>query len=102
MKTSTILLAGIAALCATPAVAETMSVPVSFAGLDLTSPNGKSILDRRIDHAARVICGTPDIRDIKAMMAAGKCRAETVALAQPRVAIAIAAAQPAVRVASVH
>ena len=42
---------------AAPAAAQMMSVDVAYADLDLTSPQGQSALDRRIDGAARHICG---------------------------------------------
>ena len=45
------------AASAAPASAKTVSVDVAYADLDLTSPQGQSALDRRIDTAARQICG---------------------------------------------
>ncbi|WP_293881705.1 UrcA family protein [Sphingomonas sp.] len=102
MKISTILLAGLAVSCAVPAIAETVSVPVSFAGLDLTSARGKAVLDIRISHAVQAICGKPDFRDLKAMAIANKCTNLTMAATQPRVAIAIASAQQSVQVAAVN
>ena len=45
------------AASAAPAAAKTVSVDVAYADLDLTSPQGQSVLDRRIDSAARHICG---------------------------------------------
>lgn len=45
------------AASAAPASAKTVSVDVAYADLDLTSPQGQSALDRRIDTAARHICG---------------------------------------------
>ena len=44
------------AASAAPAAAKTVSVDVAYADLDLTSPQGQSALDRRIDSAARHIC----------------------------------------------
>ena len=41
---------------AAPAAAQTVSVAVDYADLDLTSPQGQSALDKRIDRAARQIC----------------------------------------------
>jgi UrcA family protein len=100
VKTLTILLAGLAALCAVPAVAETVSVPVSFAGLDLTSTAGQDALNNRVNQAVRTICGTPDLRDLAAVSASHKCTTATLAQARPRVAIAIASSQPSVQLAT--
>ena len=36
--------------------AETSTTKVSFAGLDLDTPEGQEMLDRRIDRAAREVC----------------------------------------------
>jgi UrcA family protein len=88
----TILLAGLAALCSVPAVAQTTSVPVSFADLDLTSATGKIALEHRIDRAVTAICGIPDAIDLWAARATEKCRVETRAQARPRVVVAIAMA----------
>jgi UrcA family protein len=92
MKTSILLLAGIASLWAVPAVAETNSVSVNFAGLDLTSVEGKTILGRRIKGAVRVICGAPEYRDLAATLRTKRCITEAMARTQPRVDLAIAAA----------
>lgn len=101
MIKSSILLAGFAALCAVPAVAETaMSVPVSFAGLDLTSESGKAILNRRVSQAAKSVCGTYSADNLAAQMAARKCVATTLARAQTRVAIAVAASQQGIQTAA--
>jgi UrcA family protein len=102
MKNLTLLLAGLASLCSVPALADTQSIPVSFAGLDLTSPAGQATLNRRIGYAVRTICGTPDIRDLAATTAARECTKATMAQTQPRIAIAMASAQPVVQVAAVH
>lgn len=102
MKKSTILLAGLAALCAVPATAETVSIPVSYSGLDLTSINGQDVLNRRVNMAVRNICGAPDIRDLSAVAASRKCSIAARAQAQSRVAIAIAASQPNVQIAAVR
>jgi UrcA family protein len=97
---STILLVGLAALCAVPAAAETISVPVSFAGLDLTSSNGQDTLNHRVQAAVRTICGTPDIRDLPAVNATRHCTIAALDQAHSRVQMAIAASQPNVRIAT--
>ncbi|MDB5700819.1 MAG: hypothetical protein JWL66_1018 [Sphingomonadales bacterium] len=100
MAKSIILLAGLATLCAVPAGAQTVSIPVSFAGLDLNSAVGQDVLNRRLDQAVRSICGTADARDLAATMATHKCTIVTRASAQPHLAIAIAASRPSMQVAS--
>lgn len=100
MKTLTILLAGLAALCAVPAVAEPVSVPVSFAGLDLSSDSGQAILNRRINQAAKMVCGAYSADGLAAKMAANKCLSTTLDNARTRVAIAIASSKPAVQTAA--
>jgi len=62
MKTLAITAAAIGlAVTASPALAggdtETNTMDVSLAGLDLDTPEGQETLDRRIDRAAREVCG---------------------------------------------
>lgn len=45
------------ALPAAPALAEYQSIAVSYGDLDLASPQGQKRLDRRIESAARKVCG---------------------------------------------
>ena len=45
------------ATSAAPLAAQVVSVDVAYADLDLTSPQGQSALAKRIDSAARHICG---------------------------------------------
>lgn len=45
---------------APPAAAETISVKVSYAGLDLNSTAGVAEFDRRISRAVKTICGDAD------------------------------------------
>jgi len=46
-----------AALSATPALAGPASVSISYADLNLATPQGQAKLDRRIDAAAKASCG---------------------------------------------
>ncbi|MBB3034464.1 UrcA family protein [Alteriqipengyuania lutimaris] len=46
------------ALPAVPAAAQSQSVQVDYADLNLATPEGQAQLDRRIDKAAREVCGT--------------------------------------------
>lgn len=54
-KTFGCLLALAAAIAPFPAVAESRSV--SIEGLDLTTAKGQARVERRIDQAARMVCG---------------------------------------------
>ncbi|HTN14974.1 MAG TPA: UrcA family protein [Sphingomonadaceae bacterium] len=61
MRKTAIILAAIGAICAAqPAFAEAASV--SFKDLDLTTEAGREELDRRINSAAREVCGFNDER----------------------------------------
>lgn len=64
MKTLALAAAAIG-LAATPAFANPARLPaakVSAAGLDLASPEGQTMLDQRIERAAKQVCGINDIR----------------------------------------
>ena len=63
MKTSLVLIAATAlALPVVPAMAQNASVSVPYADLDLSSPEGSATLDKRIDAAARKVCGIGELR----------------------------------------
>jgi UrcA family protein len=46
-----------------PAQAETASLRVRYADLDLASKGGQAALDRRIEFAVRQICGPAEVSD---------------------------------------
>ena len=52
------------AVISTPASAETQSVAVQYADLNLSSPAGMAALQGRIEAAARKICGKPEVRSL--------------------------------------
>jgi UrcA family protein len=62
MKTRSAILAAAlgAAMLATPAFAG--STGISYSDLNLATPQGQAQLDRRIDSAARSMCGIADVR----------------------------------------
>ncbi|MBV7258597.1 UrcA family protein [Erythrobacter crassostreae] len=66
MKTFAIAAAALGlAVTATPAMAGSKDVPVekiSTEGLDLDTPAGQKMLDRRIDRAARSVCNANQAR----------------------------------------
>lgn len=64
MKTRSAILAAAlgAAMLSAPAVAAGPSTGIRYADLNLTTPEGQAQLDRRIDDAAKAMCGIADIR----------------------------------------
>ena len=73
--------------------AETDWVRVSFADLNLASDLDQARLQGRIAHAAQVLCGPADQRDIPFAQKVQECRKDTIADAQPAFAAAVAAAR---------
>ena len=63
--------------------AETDWVRVSFADLNLASDLDQARLQGRIAHAAQVLCGPADQRDIPFAQKVQECRKDTIADAQP-------------------
>jgi UrcA family protein len=75
-----------AAAMATPL---SRSVEVSHADLDLATSDGRTTLDARITLAAKRVCGFADPRDLKALADVQRCRADAVAEARGRAAVAV-------------
>lgn len=73
--------------------AQSSSVRVSYADLNLASQSGVSVLERRIESAAVVVCEFEDSRQIDLARATIACRDDAVAGAQPQLAAALAAAR---------
>ncbi|MGZ8310995.1 MAG: UrcA family protein [Allosphingosinicella sp.] len=87
------LVAGATLAAAAPAAATPASVPVSYAGLDLTSPAGIAELDARLDRAVREVCGReypmrltfePEIRICRQQTLASVRTQRNTALAEAR------------------
>lgn len=89
--TAALALAG--AIISSPAYAapagEAMSVSVSTAGLDLSSPAGRATLTHRIGLAAGIVCGHPDERDLNGTRASKTCRTQAIGDALPQVQLAL-------------
>lgn len=68
---------------------EPMPMAVSFAGLDLSSPEGQQLLDRRIRRALDQVCGRDDMRDLAQAAAIRRCRRDAMAGARPQVRLAV-------------
>ena len=85
----------VAASLLTPTVsqaAESNSVRVSYADLDLASDLGQHSLQRRITFAARVVCEIEDTRQLQLALATNLCRSDAVEGARPAYEAAVAAA----------
>ena len=73
--------------------AQTNSVLVSYADLNLASEPGVRILERRITSAARIVCEIEDSRELELARATASCRDEAIAGAQPAFNAALVAAR---------
>lgn len=73
--------------------AETRTVLVPYADLNLASEAGASILERRIVGAAQMVCQIEDSRELGLAQATMVCREDAVAGAQPAFRSALAAAR---------
>ncbi|KRA80442.1 UrcA family protein [Altererythrobacter sp. Root672] len=75
------------AALATPALAAETEVVVTYSDLDLTDAAGAAKLEQRIDSAAEQVCGKPDIRDIKGMVAFETCKTDAKSSALEQVSV---------------
>jgi UrcA family protein len=72
--------------------AETNSVRVSYADLNLASSVGQHRLQGRITYAARVVCVIEDSREMALATATNECRSDAIDRARPAYQAAVAAA----------
>jgi UrcA family protein len=96
-----------ASATAAPIVVEAVpSVKVSFADLDMSAESGRKTLSKRVAGAAKMVCGTPSGREIKAFSASAQCRKNALSSANLQVerllATRLAAAQRSVEVGGSH
>jgi UrcA family protein len=75
-----------------PAAAQTAavsaeSVSVNVADIDVATPAGAAVLDRRIEAAASDVCHKPDIRQLKQMAEWEECKASAKAGALEQISI---------------
>ena len=73
--------------------AESNSVRVSYADLNLASDAGANALQRRIGFAARVVCEIEDSRQMQLATATNLCRSDAIANVRPAYEAAIASAR---------
>jgi len=79
--------------------AESHSVRVSYADLNLASDRGQQSLQRRMKYAAVTVCEIEDSRELALAAATNACRSTAIADARPAYEAAVAAARrPSVEV----
>ncbi|MBT2134676.1 UrcA family protein [Croceibacterium sp. LX-88] len=67
------------AISTAPASAETRSIRVQYADLNLNSPEGMATLEGRIEAAAKQICGKAEVRRVQDGVDHERCVRETQA-----------------------
>ncbi|WP_379923321.1 UrcA family protein [Erythrobacter sp. R86502] len=88
-----IALPALALAIAAPLAAETKSVAVSYSDLDLTRPDGRVVLEQRLNRAARQACKSgASLRNLAALVSDRACIAKARANYQPQVELALNAA----------
>src|SRR5436190_7039197 len=73
--------------------ADTSSVRISYADLNLASGLDRNRLQGRIAYAAEVVCGPADHRDVPFVQKVRECRTGTIADVQPSYTAAVNAAR---------
>jgi UrcA family protein len=73
--------------------AETNSIRVSYADLNLATNPGQHRLERRVAEAARFVCVIEDSRELALSVATKDCRTTAINDARPQMAAAINAAR---------
>ena len=74
MKTLLAAALFVAATATVPVFAQNVSKAVSYADLDLTTPDGQARLNTRLRHAVQTVCGATNPRDLKEVSAVRRCR----------------------------
>lgn len=93
------ILAAMAVATAAVSPAETPSITVSYADLNLASPAGRAALETRVARAARRVCDGATT-DLRSLMATRKCITLAQNTARPQIDLAVAHKQDRVRVAA--
>ena len=71
-----------AAPASAQAVATSVSIAVPYGDLNLASPAGRSVLERRVCRAATLACGQYDVRDLNMAALSRTCRDGAIAAAR--------------------
>ena len=83
-----LLAAAVAASLATPAASR--SIEVRAGDLDLTTAEGRAMLDTRVGRAARNVCAAHGVRGLAELAMATECRRIALDSAQAQVAALVA------------
>lgn len=67
-----------------PAIAAEAGVAVQHEDLNLSTAAGRAVLDRRIDRAARLVCGTALTIELELAGEVNSCRADVIASTRAR------------------
>lgn len=87
-------LAALATVSAAKAnIPDDVSVDVSYAGLDLSTPAGAALFRTRINQAVNEICGWSDSRDLAGMRRMHECRSRLADKTEPRLVAQVEAAR---------
>ena len=70
-----------------------VSIDVSYAGLDLSTPAGVAVFRGRVNQAINEICGWSDARDMATMQRIHQCRTKTANNLEPQITAQVEAAQ---------
>jgi UrcA family protein len=73
--------------------AQSNSIRVSYADLNLANESGATVLERRIAYAAHKACGEAGLRNLQLLRVTDACRDQAVADVQPAFHAALAAAR---------
>ena len=78
-------------LIASPTLAQSQMVGVAYADLDLNTPAGQAALDRRIEAAAKSVCGFNEVRTATRLPSSSSrdCLREALASTREQVAAQI-------------
>ena len=74
MKTLLAAALFVATTATVPAFAQNVSKAVSYADLDLGSPDGQARLNTRLRHAVQTVCGVANPSDLGEKRAVRRCR----------------------------
>jgi UrcA family protein len=73
---------GTTAATVSPALAAEAGVEVHYRDLNLNSAAGRAVLERRLERAARIVCGTAFINELDIAAEVNACRTATIAEAR--------------------
>jgi UrcA family protein len=102
MMTKFLMTLALSAIVATPALAQADDAAtrrVSYADLDLSSPAGRAVLDRRLTSAVRAVCGSGSY-DLSRMVAEKRCFKVAIGSARQQATLAALSRDSGIKVAA--